>query len=416
MISTLAAKFDRKLAAVVAVDVVGYSRHMHLDEEWTHARYKADRSEVIDPSIAKHKGRIVKSTGDGFVAEFASAVEAAQCMVAVQAMLAVRNSRHSPNGRMEFRVGINLGDVIIEHDDIYGDGVNIAARLEAIAKPGGICISGKVYDEISGKIDLVCEDDGPQQLKNIEQAVRVYHVVLPTSPEVPSRPLKRPLTLPDRPSIAVLPFSNLSREPSQDYSADGITEDIITELSRYSELFVIARNSSFTYKGKAVDVRQVGRELGVRYVLEGTIRRSSDRVRISAQLIDALSGGHCWAERYDRDMQDIFAAQDEVVRTIVAVLAAQVNKAEAERNLLKPPARWQAYDYYMRVADEFDSFWSSLQVRDLHDISKLLKHALQIDPHYGRAYALLSAIHLTAWTNSLDDDYLNPFALTERMN
>jgi adenylate cyclase len=255
------AKFDRRLAAVAAVDVVAYSRHMHLDEEWTHARYKADRSEVIDPSIARHKGRIVKSTGDGFLAEFPSAVEAARCMIEVQAALAARNFHQPPDERMEFRVGINLGDVIIEHDDIYGDGVNVAARLEAIAKPGGICISGKVYDEVNGKIDLICEDIGPQQLKNIEQPVRVYHVGIRSRAEASSPPLKRPLALPDRPSIAVLPFTNLSRDPSQDYFTDGITEDIITELSRFSELFVIARNSSFQYKGRPTDVRQIGRDL-----------------------------------------------------------------------------------------------------------------------------------------------------------
>jgi adenylate cyclase len=219
------------------------------------------------------------------------------------------------------------------------------------------------------------------------------------------------LSLPDQPSIAVLPFINISGNSEQEYFADGMVDDIITELSRFSELFVIARNSSFTYKGKAVDVRRVGRELGVRYVLEGSIRRASGRVRMSAQLIDAISGSHRWAERYDREMKDIFATQDEVVRTIVAVLAAQVNKAEAERILLKPPASWQAYDYYMRAADTFNSFWSSLQVRDLRNMRTLLEHALQRDPNYGRAYALLSGIHMTAWTNPLDDDYLKPLAL-----
>ena len=221
---------------------------------------------------------------------------------------------------------------------------------------------------------------------------------------------RRHLTLPDKPSIAVLPFANLSSDPGQGYLADGIVEDIITELSRFSELFVIARNSSFQYKGKATDVRQIGRELGVRYVLEGSVRRAGDHVRIAAQLIEAVSGGHRWAERYDREMKDIFGVQDEVVRTIVAVLAAQVNKAEAEHTLLKAPANWQAYDYYMRAADTFTSFWSSLQAQDLYRVRALLEQAVQIDPHYGRAYALLSGILMTAWTNPLDDDYLNPVA------
>jgi adenylate cyclase len=228
---------------------------------------------------------------------------------------------------------------------------------------------------------------------------------------VTSAQTKPTLPLPDKPSVAVLAFTNLSGDAEQEYFADGIVDDIITELARFSELFVIARNSSFQYKGKAADVRQIGRELGVRYVLEGSVRRSGDRIRIAAQLIDAATGAHRWADRYDREMRDVFAAQNEVVRTIVAILAAQVNKAEAERTFLKPPASWQAYDYYMRAADLFNSFWSSLQVRDLHNISALLEHALQVDPHYGRAYALLSGIHLTAWTNPLDDNYLNPIAI-----
>jgi len=408
------AKAERRLAAIVAADVVAYSRHMHLDEEGTHARYKAHRSEVIDPCIARHRGRIVKSTGDGFLAEFPSAVEAARCTIEVQTALATRNFDQPPNQRLEFRIGVNLGDIIIEHDDIYGDGVNIAARLEAIAEPGGICISGKVHDEISGKTDLRCQDIGVQQLKNIDHPVRVYRVELQDAasggPQVFSL-RKTMVPRPDRPSIAVLAFTNLSGDPQQEYFSDGITEDIITELSRFSELFVIARNSSFQYKGKSIDVRRVGRELGVRYVLEGSIRRDGDHIRISAQLIDAESGAHRWAERYDRELKDVFAVQDEVARSIVAILSAHVSRAETERTLNKPPATWHAYDYYMRAADAYAAFHAPMEVASIYEARRMLKQCLAIDPNFARAYVLQSMTQGSTWALPVDDDYMNPAVL-----
>jgi adenylate cyclase len=295
--------------------------------------------------------------------------------------------------------------VVVDDARVYGDGVNVAARLESIAEPGGVNISGKVYDEINGKIEAEWEDLGHQSLKNIAQPIRVYRFnAVELKASAPSA--KPPLPLPDKPSIAVLPFTNLSGDREQEYFSDGITEDIITELSRFSELFVIARNSSFTYKGQAVDVRQVGRELGVRYVLQGSIRRAGDRARITAQLIDAITGAHRWAERYDRKLEDVFAVQDEVARTIVAIIAAHVNKAEAERTLLKPPAMWHAYDNYMRAADCYAAYNSSFNVDALYETRRLLERSLSFDPTYARAVALLSWTFLTAWVNSLDDDYL----------
>ena len=403
-------KLDRRLAAIVVADVVAYSQHMHFDEEGTHARYKAHRGEVIDPCIATHKGRIVKSTGDGFLAEFPSAVEAARCMIEVQTALATRNLDLPPDQRIEFRIGINLGDVIIEHDDIYGDGVNIAARLEAIAEPGGICISGKVYDEIREKLNIVCEDMGSQQLKNIARPVRAYRLDLGDMPRAPVLP-RSPLALPDKPSIAVLPFTNMSGDESQEYFSDGITEDIVTELSRFSELFVIARNSSFQYKGKAVDVRQIARELGVRYLLKGSIRRAGERVRIAAQLIDAQTGAHRWADRFDRLIEDVFALQDEVARTVAALLASHVSKAESERTLLKPPATWQAYDYFMRATDAYASFHRLMQVALIYDTHRFLDECLAIDPHFARAYILRSNSHTSTWALPLDEDYMDPAVL-----
>jgi adenylate cyclase len=288
-----------------------------------------------------------------------------------------------------------------------GDGVNVATRLEALCEPGDICVSQVVRDQVRDKVDIEFEDVGNQQLKNIARPVRVYRVRLGP----PSSEFRPALALPDKSSIAVLPFVNLSSDPQQEYFSDGITEAIITELSRFSELFVIARNSSFQYKGKSVDIRQVGRELGVRYVLVGSIRRAGDRVRITVQLIDATTGAHRWAERYDRELKDVFAVQDEVACAIVGTIASHVKKAETERTLLKPPASWQAYDYYMRGTDVLMTYHSTFTVEKLYEARRLFEQALSIDPHYARAHAELSRTYAVAWHYLLDDHYLDPAAL-----
>ena len=292
----------RRLAAILAADVAGYSRLMGADEEGTHARLQAHLGELVNPKIAEHRGRIVKNTGDGLLAEFASVVDAVRSAVEVQRGLAERNGAALPETRIEFRIGVNLGDVIAEAEDIFGDGVNIAARLETLAEPGGICVSRVVRDQVRDRLDCAFEDLGDQQVKNIARPVRVYRVRKPAAAvEELARSSPQPLPLPDKPSIAVLPFANMSSDPEQEFFADGIAEDVITALSRYPFLFVIARNSCFAYKDRAVDVKQVGRELGVRYVLEGSLRKSGNRIRVTAQLVQAETGKHVWAERYDRD-------------------------------------------------------------------------------------------------------------------
>jgi TolB-like protein len=298
----MAARVERRLAAILAGDVAGYSRMMGADEEGTLFRLNAHRREFLEPKIAEHRGRIVKRTGDGVLIEFASAVDATRCAVEIQHGMVERNVPVPQDQRIELRIGIHIGDVIIEDDDIFGDGVNIAARLEGIAQPSGICISEDAYRQVYGKLDANFQDAGEHELKNIERPVRVYRIELENN-AIRSRPA---LALPDRPSIAVLAFQNMSGDPEQDYFADGVVEEIITALSRFRQLFVIARNSSFTYKGRAIDVKQIGRELGVRYVLEGSVRRAANRVRITAQLIDAKTGGHLWANRFDGTPEDIF--------------------------------------------------------------------------------------------------------------
>src|SRR5215813_9150975 len=350
-------KVLRRLAAILAADVAGYSALMSTDEART-VRDLKDHLSVVLPMVSAHGGRVIDTAGDGIIAEFGSVVHAVECAMAMQKTMAERNSQVEEPRRIRFRIGVNQGDVIHDETRIYGDGVNVAARLESIAEPGGICISGKVYDEITGKIPATFQDLGLQKLKNIAQLVRVYRVQAEQA-AVASAQTRPALALPDKPSIAVLPFANLSGDPKEDYFSDGITADIITELSRFSELFVIARNSSFQYKGKSPDIRQVGRELGVRYVLEGSIRRSGDRVRIIAQLIDAGTASRRWAERYDRKLEDVFAVQDEVARMIVSIIAAHMNRAEAERTLLKPPATWQAFDYFLRATNVYASYLSS---------------------------------------------------------
>jgi TolB-like protein/class 3 adenylate cyclase len=306
-------RVERRLAAILAADVAGYSRLMGQDEAGTLARLKTLRRELIDPKIAEHKGRIFKTTGDGILVEFPSVVEAVACAVAVQRGMPERNADTPEDQRIEFRVGIHQGDIIVEDGDIFGDGVNVAARLEGLAEPGGICVSARVQEDAAGKLDLAFQDAGEQQLRNIARPVRAYRVVLDrrSTPATPTA-----LQLPDKPSIAVLAFANMSGDPDQEYFADGMVEDITTALSKIRWLFVIARNSAFTYKGRAVDVKQVGRELGVRYVLEGSVRKAGGRVRITGQLIDANNGAHLWADRFDGSLEDVFELQDKVASSV----------------------------------------------------------------------------------------------------
>src|SRR5689334_2749389 len=338
----------RRLAAILAADVAGYSRLMGVDEEGTLDRLKLLRRELADPKIKEHRGRIVKTTGDGLLVEFGRVVDAVRCAVDVQREMAVRNASVPAEGRIEFRIGINLGDIIKDRGDIHGDGVNVAARLEALAEPGGICVSRVVRDQVRDKLDFAFEDRGEQQVKNIARPVRVFDVR--TSGETAAySPAAAPLTLPDKPSVAVLPFANMSGDPEQEYFVDGMVEDITTGLSRIKWLFVIARNSTFVYKGKVVDVKQVGRELGVRYVLEGSVRKSGNRVRVTGQLIDTASAMHVWAERYDRALDDIFALQDELTISVIGAIEPTLRQTEIERARRKRPDSLDAYDLYLRA-------------------------------------------------------------------
>ena len=328
---------ERRLTAILAADVAGYSRLIGADEEGTLAQLKAFRKTLVDPTIAKHRGRIVKTTGDGLLVEFASAVDAARCAVEVQRGMADENTEIPQAKRIEFRIGIHLGDIIIDDNDIFGDGVNIAARLESIAVPGGISISRAVHDQVRDRINVCFDDKGEIALKNIARPVQVFAISGAKEPKTTLSPESKPaLALPDKPSIAVLPFTNMSGDPEQDYFADGMVEDIITALSRFKALFVIARKSSFTYKGRAVDVKQVGRELGVRYVLEGSVRKAANRVRITGQLVDTATGAHLWSERFEGGLGDIFALQDQVTESVVGAIAPAVEKAEIERAKRKP--------------------------------------------------------------------------------
>jgi TolB-like protein/class 3 adenylate cyclase len=387
-----AERVERRLAAILAADVAGYSRLMGLDEAGTLARLNALRGELIDPRVAEHKGRIVKTTGDGLLIEFPSVVEAVACALAVQHRMAERNAGVPPAQRIEFRIGINSGDVIVEDGDIHGDGVNIAARLEALAEPGMICVSAIVQSQVEGRLDCAFEDQGEQSLKNIARPVRVYRVgatrPLPNPPPHAGEGsalgarvgAEAPLALPDKPSIAVLPFQNMSGDPEQEYFVDGMVEEIITALSRIRWLFVIARNSSFTYKGQAVDVKQVGRELGVRYVLEGSVRKGSDRVRITAQLIEAETGAHLWADRFDGSLEDIFELQDKVAASVAGVIEPALQAAETARSVNRPTNDLTAYDLYLRA---FEMVWRS--ARQLPESLRLTEEAIARDPDYGPA-------------------------------
>jgi TolB-like protein/class 3 adenylate cyclase len=338
----------RRLAAILAADVAGYSRLMGADEEGTLERLKALRRELVDPKIAEHHGRIVKTTGDGMLVEFASVVDAVRCAVAVQQAMPERNAGVAADSRIELRIGINLGDVIVEGDDLYGDGVNIAARIETLADAGGVFVSNTVHDHVRDRLPFVFEDLGEQQVKNIARPVRVYRVRDVRAAKTPLQ-LSSPLPLPDKPSIAVLPFANMSGDPEQEYFVHGMVEEIITALSRIRWLFFVARNSSFTYKGQAVDVKQVGRELGVRYVLEGSVRKASNRVRITGQLIDTITGAHLWADRFDGSLEDVFDLQDKVASSVAGVIEPALQAAETARAAGRPTNDMTAYDLYLRA-------------------------------------------------------------------
>jgi TolB-like protein/Tfp pilus assembly protein PilF len=376
----MAARVERRLAAILAGDVAGYSRMMGADEEGTLFRLNAHRREFLEPKIAEHRGRIVKRTGDGVLIEFASAVDATRCAVEIQHGMVERNVPVPQDQRIELRIGIHIGDVIIEDDDIFGDGVNIAARLEGIAQPSGICISEDAYRQVYGKLDANFQDAGEHELKNIERPVRVYRIELENN-AIRSRPA---LALPDRPSIAVLAFQNMSGDPEQDYFADGVVEEIITALSRFRQLFVIARNSSFTYKGRAIDVKQIGRELGVRYILEGSVRRAANRVRITAQLIDAKTGGHLWANRFDGTPEDIFDLQDQVTATVVGAIIPKLEEVEFNRTKFKPTESLDAYDCYLRGMVHFNQ-WTNESVSEA---LKLFSKAIELDPEFASAHGL----------------------------
>jgi adenylate cyclase len=371
---------SRRLAAILAADVVAYSRLMGADEEGTLKRLKALRRELIDPNIAKHHGRIVKTTGDGLLVEFASVVDAVRCAAEVQQRIPERNAEVPADRRIELRIGINLGDVIADGDDLFGDGVNIAARIEAMADVGGVFISGTAYDHVRDRLPFGFEDRGEQQVKNIARPIRVYRVILDEAAAAPER---APLPLPDKPSIAVLPFQNMSGDPEQEYFADGMVEEITTMLSRIRSLFVIARNSSFTFKGEAIDVKRVRRELGVRYVLEGSVRKGGNRVRITAQLIDAQTGTHLWADRFEGSLEDIFALQDRVAISIAGVIEPTLQAAEAARSANRPTSDLTAYDLYLRA---YPTLWSS--ARQIPQALRLLEQAIARDPHYGPALAV----------------------------
>jgi adenylate cyclase len=390
---------ERRLAAVLAADMVGYSRLMEVDETGTLARLKTHRIELIDPAIAKNRGRIIKTTGDGMLVEFHSVADAVLCAAEVQRRMARRNADVAPARWIQFRIGINLGDVIVEENDIFGDGVNVAARLEMLAEPGGICVSGAVRDQVGNRLDDVAfEDLGDQSVKNIARPIRVFRVCLESDAKAAPEGAKdaaEPATISKKPSIAVLPLVNMSGDPEQEFFADGLTEDIITELSRFHDLLVISRNSTFVYKGKAVKVQDVAREFGVDYVLEGSVRKAGDHIRVTVQLIDAETDRHVWAERYDRELKDIFALQDEMTRAIVATLPGRVEAATHDRAKRKPTDNMAAYECVLAA--------KVLHHRSIREdnvqAQRLLDRALALDPNYAHAHAWKACVLGQTWVH-----------------
>ena len=393
-------RVQRRLSAIVAADVVGYSRLMEADEAGTHARYKTLREEFLDPKVTEYGGRIVKTTGDGTLIEFASAVDAVSHAVDIQRGMAERNADLPEDTRIVLRLGINVGDIIIDGDDIHGDGVNVAARLESLCEPGGVFISASVHDQVVGKIEAAFDDLGEHTVKNIARPIRVYSARLGPGKATPSRAPETPLPLPDIPSIAVLPFANLSGDAEQEFFADGITEDILTELSRFRDLFVISRTSAFTYKGKNLTVQEVARELGVQYVVEGSVRKAGNRVRITAQLIDAETDRHIWAERYDRDLEDIFAIQDEITQTISATLPGRVEASRRERAQNKPTDSMAAYELVLG-----GKLLHHRSNRDRNpEALEMVDRAIAIDPKYAHAHAWKACILGQAWSYGWMED------------
>jgi TolB-like protein/class 3 adenylate cyclase len=380
---------SRKLAAILVADVVGFSRLTGTDEDRTLARLRALRSDLIDPTIAVHKGRVVKRTGDGAIVEFRSVVDAVRCAIEIQNSMIERNAGLPPERRIEFRIGIHLGDVVEESDgDLMGDGVNIAARLEGVAQPGAICLSEDAYRQVKSRLDLEVSDLGETKLKNIADPIHVYSLQFGNAiakAAAPAATTNAPaISLPEKPSIAVLPFQNMSGDPEQEYFADGMVEEIITALSHFRNLFVIARNSSFTYKGRAVDVKQVGRELGVRYVLEGSVRKAAGKIRITGQLVDAASGAHLWAGRFDGSVDDIFELQDQVTSSVVNAIAPKLEHAEIERAKRKPTENLDAYDHFLRGISILNSWTRDSNYEATESFCK----AIELDPNFASAYGM----------------------------
>ena len=418
-------RVERRLAAILAADVAGYSRLTGLDEEGTHVRLRERLRGLADPKISEHRGKVVKHTGDGVLAEFGSVVDAVRCAIEVQRGMAEQNATMPQVKRIEFRIGIHVGDIIVDDNDIFGDGVNIAARLEGIAEPGGVCISDDAQRQVRGKVDFAFEDMGAQNLKNIVEPMRAWRLRMNASGS-PAAMIEPPvestqaLALPDKPSIAVLPFQNMSGDPEQEYFADGMVEEIITALSRFKWLFVIARNSSFTFKGKAVDVKEVGRRLGVRYVLEGSVRKATGRVRITGQLIDAVTGAHIWADRFERDMADVFALQDEVTVAVVSAIQPKLFQTEIAMATRRRPENLTAYDFFLRAMQQYlpidprrvgrgdqagsSRFGAGPAVRLCHGSGRCLSHAkvlfgYAVDPQFDRK----EAVRLLRLALSIDD-------------
>jgi TolB-like protein/class 3 adenylate cyclase len=395
-------RVERRLAAVLAADVAGYSRLMGDDEEGTLTRLKAVRKDLVDPTIAAHRGRIVKTTGDGMLVEFASAVDAVRCAIEVQDAMAGQSASVLPDTRIEFRIGIHAGDIIFDDNDIFGDGVNIAARLEGIAEPGGVCISDDTYRQVRDRVDVAFDDKGEIALKNIARPVRVFALAGAKQPATKAIEQAPQLSLPDKPSIAVLPFQNLSGDPEQEFFADGIVEDIITALSRFKSLFVIARNSSFTYKGKAVDIKQIGRELGVRYVLEGSVRKAAGRLRISGQLIDATTGAHLWADRFDGALEDIFDLQDKVTQQVVGAIEPELDRAEIVRASRMPIGNIDAITEVYRGLPHIN--WPTTPENNDAALQHF-RNAIALDPTFPPAYGAAAVCLTLRRTNRWPADF-----------
>lgn len=409
---------DRRLSAILAADVAGYSRLVGADEEGTLDRLKSLRTALIVPSIAENRGRLVKTTGDGMLGEFASVVDAVRCAVHVQRWMAVQNASVEADQRIELRIGIHVGDIIVEKDgDILGDGVNVAARLEGLALAGGICVSARVQEDVEGRLDIGFADQGDLQLKNIARPVRVYRVLLDGAVDGPTAAAHAtPVTptgpaLPDKAAIAVLPFQNMSADPEQEFFADGVVEDIIASLARYQHFFVIARNSTFTYKGRAVDVKQVGRELGVRYVLEGSVRRAGQRIRITAQLIDAETANHIWADRFEGGVEDLFELQDQVTASVVGAIEPEVRRAETKRAARRPAASVDTYLCVMRGLALVNK-WAKA---DVEEALRLAYQAIKLDPDFSSSYSLALACYIIRDANHWSSDREHDKAETKRL-